>query len=98
MEKTKEKGEIRWFDNKKGYGFIEKKSDGKDLFVHYSAIVMEGYKTLKAKEEVEFEVVDGDKGPQAANVTRAAVAEDTEKEVEEVEEKEETEAEEETEE
>jgi CspA family cold shock protein len=69
-----EKGNVRWFDNKKGYGFIEKASDGKDLFVHYSAITMEGYKTLRAKEEVEFEVVDGDKGPQAANVTRTAVA------------------------
>jgi len=64
------KGLIRWFDNKKGYGFIEQ-SDGKDLFVHYSAITMEGYKTLKAKEEVEFEVIDGDKGPQAADVRRA---------------------------
>ena len=68
-----EKGIIRWFDNKKGYGFIEKASDGKDLFVHYSAIEMEGYKTLKAKEEVEFDIVDGDKGPQAADVRRAAV-------------------------
>ena len=59
-------------DNKKGYGFIEQ-SDGKDLFVHYSAITMEGYKTLKAKEEVEYEVVDGDKGPQAADVRRVVV-------------------------
>ena len=70
-----EKGNVRWFDNKKGYGFIEKSSDGKDLFVHYSAITMEGYKTLRAKEEVEFEIVDGEKGLQAANVTRTAVAE-----------------------
>lgn len=65
-----EKGTIRWFDNKKGYGFIEMEKDGKDLFVHYSAIDMEGYKTLKAKEEVEFEVADGDKGPQAEGVKR----------------------------
>jgi len=65
-----EKGIIRWFDNKKGYGFIEKESDGKDLFVHYSAIDMEGYKTLKAKEEVEFDIVEGDNGPQAADVRR----------------------------
>ncbi len=54
--------------------------DGKDLFVHFSAISMEGYKTLKAKEEVEFDVVDGEKGPQAADVRRveatADVAED----------------------
>jgi len=68
-----EKGNVRWFDNKKGYGFIEKTSDGKDLFVHYSAITMEGYKTLRAKEEVTFEVVDGDKGLQAANVERTGV-------------------------
>lgn len=71
----KEKGTLRWFDNKKGYGFIQKVSDGKDLFVHYSAIEMEGYKTLKAKEEVEFEVVDGEKGLQAANVKRIAAIE-----------------------
>jgi len=69
-----EKGIIRWFDNKKGYGFIEMDKDGTDLFVHYSAISMEGYKTLKAKEEVEFDVVDGDKGPQAANVKRSGTA------------------------
>jgi len=76
-----EKGIIRWFDNKKGYGFIEKESDGKDLFVHYSAINMEGYKTLRAKEEVEFEIVEGDNGPQADNVVRVGepvVAEETE--------------------
>lgn len=79
-----EKGNVRWFDNKKGYGFIEKASDGKDLFVHYSAITMEGYKTLRAKEEVQFEVVDGDKGPQAANVSRVGVAvAEAEKETEE---------------
>lgn len=65
-----EKGTIRWFDNKKGYGFVQKESDGKDLFVHYSAIAMEGYKTLKAKEEVTFDIVQGDKGPQAANIVR----------------------------
>jgi len=69
-----EKGIIRWFDNKKGYGFIEQ-SDGNDLFVHYSAIDMEGYKTLKAKEEVEFEVTDGEKGPQAVGVKRVLESE-----------------------
>lgn len=73
----KEKGTIRWFDNKKGYGFIEM-SDGKDLFVHYSAITMEGYKTLKAKEEVEFYIVEGEKGPQADDVRRVG-AEPTKK-------------------
>jgi CspA family cold shock protein len=89
-----EKGIIRWFDNKKGYGFIEMEKDGKDLFVHYSAITMEGYKTLKAKEEVEFDVVDGDKGPQAADVKRsgtvvAEAPEEAEEEVVEVTEEEE---------
>jgi cold shock protein len=69
-----EKGTTRWFDNKKGYGFIQKESDGTDLFVHYSAIDMEGYKTLKAKELVEFAVVEGDKGPQAADVRRVVAA------------------------
>ena len=84
-----EKGLIRWFDNKKGYGFIEKASDGKDLFVHYSAITMEGYKTLKAKEEVEFDVVDGEKGPQAADVKRSGVVVAEEAEEEAIEETEE---------
>ena len=60
-------------DNKKGYGFIQKESDGKDLFVHFTAITMEGYKTLKAKELVEFEIVEGDNGPQAAEVKRLDV-------------------------
>ena len=63
-----EKGKVRWFNNKKGYGFIQKDSDGKDIFIHYSAITMDGYKTLKTNDAVEFEVVQGEKGPQAANV------------------------------
>jgi CspA family cold shock protein len=66
-----EKGKVRWFNNKKGYGFIQKDSDGKDIFVHYSAITMEGYKTLKTNDAVAFEVVQGEKGPQAANVVAA---------------------------
>lgn len=71
-----EKGTIRWFNNKKGYGFIQKDSDGKDIFVHYSAIEMEGYKTLKTNDKVTFEIVQGEKGAQAANVkvTTAAKA------------------------
>jgi len=69
-----ETGTIRWFNNKKGYGFIQKDSDQKDIFVHYSAINMEGYKTLKAGEKVSFEVVQGQKGPQAEKVTRAESA------------------------
>ena len=70
-------GTVRWFNNKKGYGFIQKKSDGKDIFVHYSAITMDGYKTLQTNDVVSFEVTAGDKGPQAANVkvTSAAPAE-----------------------
>ena len=64
----KEQGVVRWFNNKKGYGFVQKNSDGKDVFTHFSAIAMEGYKTLKTNDEVEFEVIDGDNGPQAANV------------------------------
>lgn len=63
-----ETGKVRWFNNKKGFGFIQKKSDSKDIFVHYSAITMDGYKTLKTDDEVSFDVVAGDKGPQAANV------------------------------
>lgn len=69
-----EKGKVRWFNNKKGYGFIQKDSDGKDIFIHYSAITMEGYKTLKTNDAVEFEVVEGEKGPQAANVTMTQAA------------------------
>ena len=64
----KEQGTVRWFNNKKGYGFLQKKSDGKDIFVHFSAIEVEGYKTLKAGDNVEFDITDGDKGPQAAKV------------------------------
>lgn len=64
-----ENGKVRWFNNKKGYGFIQKDSDDKDIFVHFSAITMDGYKTLKTNDAVKFEVVQGEKGPQAANVT-----------------------------
>ena len=66
-----EQGKVRWFNNKKGYGFIQKDSDGKDIFVHFSAIKMEGYKSLKTNDSVEFDVTDGEKGPQAANVVMA---------------------------
>lgn len=72
-----EKGIIRWFNNKKGYGFIQKESDGKDIFVHYSAIVMDGYKTLKTNDKVSFDVVQGEKGPQAASVTVTESAPET---------------------
>jgi CspA family cold shock protein len=65
-------GTVKWFNNTKGYGFIGR-NDGPDVFVHYTAIVAEGYKTLNEGDVVEFEIVEGAKGPQAANVTRGAV-------------------------
>ena len=65
-----EAGTVKWFNAEKGYGFIEKE-DGQDVFVHFSAINMDGFKTLNEGMAVEFEVVDGAKGPQAANVVRA---------------------------
>ncbi|RAO98720.1 cold-shock protein [Petrotoga sp. 9PW.55.5.1] len=61
------KGRVKWFDSKKGYGFITGE-DGNDVFVHFSAIDMDGYKKLEEDDEVEFEVVQGDKGPQASKV------------------------------
>ena len=61
---------LKWFNAEKGYGFIESE-DGTDVFVHFSAINAEGYKTLEEGAAVEFEIVDGAKGPQAANVTKA---------------------------
>ena len=60
-------GTVKWFSNEKGYGFIERE-EGDDVFVHFSAINMEGYKTLTEGQRVEFEIVQGDKGLQAANV------------------------------
>ena len=67
MEKT---GKVKWFNEKKGFGFIEQEGGG-DVFVHFSAIQGDGFKTLNEGQEVKFDVVDGAKGPQAANVTRA---------------------------
>ena len=61
------RGKVKWFDEKKGYGFISKE-DGGDVFVHYSAIEMPGFKTLKEGQLVEFEVVQGPKGEQASKV------------------------------
>lgn len=63
------KGTIKWFNNQKGYGFICDEN-GSDIFVHYTGLNMEGFKTVKEGEEVEFEVSQGEKGPQAINVTR----------------------------
>jgi CspA family cold shock protein len=61
------KGKVKWFSSKKGYGFITGE-DGKDVFCHFSAIAAEGFKNLEEGQSVEFEVVDGQKGPNAANV------------------------------
>jgi CspA family cold shock protein len=63
------KGKVKWFNNAKGYGFIGRE-DGPDVFVHYSAIQLDGYKTLKEGDEVEFDIVEGQKGPQADAVMR----------------------------
>ncbi|KPC69395.1 cold shock domain-containing protein [Laceyella sacchari] len=63
------KGKVKWFNAEKGYGFIERE-DGGDVFVHYSAIQTEGFKTLEEGEAIEFDIVQGDRGPQAANVIR----------------------------
>ena len=64
-----QKGTVKWFNAQKGFGFIAAE-DGTDVFVHFSAIAMDGFKTLDEGMEVQFEVVEGAKGPQAANVTR----------------------------
>ncbi len=63
------KGTVKWFNESKGFGFIEREG-GKDVFVHYSAIGGSGFKTLNEGDNVEFEIVDGPKGPAAANVVR----------------------------
>lgn len=63
------KGTVKWFNAKKGFGFISDET-GKDVFVHFSALHMDGFKVLDEGEEVEFDVVNGEKGPQAANVVK----------------------------
>jgi CspA family cold shock protein len=64
-----EKGTVKWFDSTKGYGFI-KRENGNDVFVHFKSINGDGYKTLNEGDEVEFEVQEASKGPQAVNVTK----------------------------
>ena len=61
-------GTVKWFNEAKGFGFISTADGGKDVFVHYSAIANSGFRTLAEGQEVTFDVVDGPKGPQAANV------------------------------
>ena len=61
-------GTVKWFNNAKGYGFIVPEEGGADLFAHFSAVYMDGYKTLSAGDQVQFEVIIGDKGPQATEI------------------------------
>jgi CspA family cold shock protein len=68
---TRITGKVKWFNNAKGYGFIERES-GSDVFVHFSAIQGSGFRSLEEGQAVEFEIVDGPKGPQAGNVTKVS--------------------------
>ncbi len=63
------KGTVKWFNNQKGYGFISDEN-GKDVFVHYSGVKMEGFKSLEEGQAVEFDIVEGEKGAQATNVVK----------------------------
>ncbi len=67
---NKVKGTTKWFSSAKGFGFLNAEGESRDIFVHFSAIEMDGYKTLKEGEEVEFELEEGPKGPTAAKVRR----------------------------
>ncbi len=69
-------GRVKWFNNAKGYGFILPEEGGEDYFAHYSSIQMEGYKTLKAGQLVNFEILDGPKGAHAINISPAEDADD----------------------
>ncbi|MBN6885711.1 cold shock protein [Cytobacillus horneckiae] len=63
-------GKVKWFNAEKGFGFIES-AEGQDVFVHFSAIQTDGFKTLEEGQDVTFEIVEGNRGPQAANVVKA---------------------------
>ncbi|MBP1044096.1 cold-shock protein [Vagococcus allomyrinae] len=65
-----EQGTVKWFNAEKGFGFIQRENDGGDVFVHFSAIQGEGFKSLEEGQSVTFEIEDTDRGPQAANVTK----------------------------
>jgi CspA family cold shock protein len=67
------KGKVKWFNDAKGFGFIQVEGEGKDIFVHHSSIKAEGFRTLTEGEEVEFDLVQGPKGPKAENVVRPQV-------------------------
>ena len=71
MAGEKKRGKVKWFNDSKGYGFIELEGANEDVFVHYSAISGEGYKSLAEGQEVTFEVIKGEKGLQAQNVEKA---------------------------
>ena len=68
-ELSMHKGTVKWFNNQKGYGFI-REDNGNEIFVHFSGLNMEGYKTLSQEDAVEFDITEGDRGPQATNVTK----------------------------
>ncbi|UCG79283.1 MAG: cold-shock protein [Nitrospirota bacterium] len=65
------RGTVKWFNEQKGFGFITQE-DGPDVFVHYSSIESDGFKTLAEGQQVEFEIIEGEKGPKAANVTKVS--------------------------
>jgi CspA family cold shock protein len=69
-KKVRLRGTVKWFNNAKGFGFIGRDDGSSDVFVHYSAINNDGYKSLQEGDQVEFEIVEGQKGPQAGNVSR----------------------------
>ena len=71
MADDRKQGTVKWFNSSKGYGFIAHEG-GKDVFVHFSAVSMEGYRTLNEGDKVEFSIEDSPKGPQAVNVVKAS--------------------------